>query len=172
MRRLSILSLILLVVVTIAVPASAKPGDVTRTNVRYSIPEDLDLIDDLGELNHGCSGGLYTLVDGTFHKKVTTTYYPSEEAWNQGDPDSSMMIGAKLVYNGLWDVDSDPEARFELRDNNIRYDFTAGPGDLLVFIISWDGRFVDTETGEVVEWWSGSFVTIGDEITETFEGTC
>ena len=171
MRRTSILGLVLLLVVIIAVPASAKQGDVTKTNETYSIPQDLGLIDDLGELNHGC-GGLYTLVDGTFKKKATTTYFPSEEAWLAGETGATMTNSGTNKYVGLWDNDEQLGALFNLDDDNIRYTFASGTDGSEWGSLKWSGSFTNVVTGEVTAWWNFDVSWENGVEVGIVEGTC
>lgn len=175
MKRALAIALTLLMGVLLAAPASAKQGDEMKFQQTYSIPDDVGEVEDLGELNHGCSGGLYTLVDGTFKKKVATTFLPSEEAWNEGAEGATMTVAGLNRYSGLWDVDADQDARFELRDNNIHYEFTFGaedPEEPESGNVHWRGMFIDSDTGEIAEWWN--FHVTFDDSGETgvAEGTC
>lgn len=171
-RRLFVLALTLLVGVALAVPASAKTGDVTKLKETYSIPEDLAEVEDPGELNHGCSGGLYTLVDGTFKKKTTTIFHPSEQAWNEGADGATMTLIGTYGFRGLWDVDGDPGARFELRANNPRFEFTFDIDGSFWMHWQWKGRFIDSETGAVAEWWDFDVTGNDDGVSGVSDGTC
>ncbi len=168
------IAFMLMVGAVFAAPASATTGDTVKFQQRYSIPDDLAEVEDLGELNIPCSGGNYTLVDGTFKKKVTATFVPNEEAWNQGEAGATMTVVGRNTYNGLWDVDN-TDARYELRDSTLRYEFTVGanPDDEPEsFRFRWAGRFVERDTGDIVEWFN--FDVTFDDAGEAaiIEGTC
>lgn len=174
-RRAVAIAFVLAVGAVFAAPASATKGDTVKFQETYAIPDDLADVEDLGELNHGCFGGLYTLVDGTFKKKVTTTFFPTEEAWNQEEPGATMTVIGKNSYNGLWDVDVDSAARFELQDNNINYEFRFGianPDEPESGSFSWKGSFVERSTGEVAEWWNFNVTFDATGETGTTDGTC
>lgn len=172
MRRVLVLCLVVLVVGGIAAPTLASQGVVEKIKETYSIPEDLAEIEDPGELNHGCSGGEYTLVDGVFKKSVTTVYSPSAEAWLAGDSGATMTVSGKLKHTGLWNVDTQPEARFDLRGNNLRYEAVFGTDGSETVHFEWSGRFVDAASGVAVEWWEIDATFVDGVLSGTWDGTC
>jgi hypothetical protein len=163
---------VVVLVLAVAAPISAKQGDVVKFKETYSIPEDLADVGDLGQLNIACSGGHYTLVDGMFKQKVTTIFYPSEAAWLAGEAGATMTWSGMNTYTGLWNVDTDPEARFKLRDNNPHFEFTFGTDGSETTLGRWSGRFIDTDSGTVVDWWEWNGSVVDGVLIGTWDGTC
>lgn len=174
MKRLPVLVLVLLVVGGIAAPTSAKKVDEVKFNAVYSVPKDLGAIEDLGELNIGCAGGEYTLVDGKFKKTTTTVFYPSEEAWEAGETGATVTVSGVNRYKGLWDVSADLEARFDLESDDLRYEFTFGTDGSESAHFERSGQFIDPDSGAVVEWWDINWTAVDDfEVLGSYwEGTC
>jgi hypothetical protein len=167
-----LLAVLFALLTAFAAPATAESGDKVKTREVFSIPEDLALIEDPGELNHGCSVGLYTLVDGTMTKKVTSIYSPSLDAWEQQLPGATLTQRAEGFLRGVFDNDA-TENLYGLKQNGkIRVSFTFDTSGGFFAHWEWTGEFFDLATGEVSDWWVFDVYTDGITATGISDGTC
>jgi len=170
MKKLLLLFSVVLLVAFAAAPLAAADGEKIKQKDVFHVPAEVP--DDLGELNHGCAGGLYTLIEGTYVRKITTVYSPSQEAWDAGDPNATLSITGTGSYKGVWD-NSENDRMYELRAHGpIRYSYTEDTAGNFIFGFDWTGSYVDIETGEVADWWDWDWYS--DEVTAwgVRDGTC
>lgn len=85
-----------------------------------------------------------------------------------------MIVSGVNRYAGLWGVSEDPEARFDLEADHLRYEFTFSTDGSESAHFEWSGQFIDPDSGAVVEWWEINWTAVNDvEVPGSiWEGTC
>ncbi len=126
----------------------------------------------------------YRFWDGTLKVKQTTTYSPSQAAFDAGVAGATMSVTATSTYKGLWDRNGSEQATYEIRGRDRVLELSAtwvvnDDGSItesIGFVTSFE--FLDATTGmSTGDYYSvdGVFTTIyhlnGDVDFLGFEGT-